>query len=62
MKNASCDEYPFAGTREGGGDATVRWVPRSENSKQGGTIISSFRQNQVQPNEQFIVEAVLKDA
>lgn len=62
MKNASCDEYPFAGTREGGGDATVRWVPRSENSKQGGTIISFFRQNQVQPNEQFIVEAVLKDA
>ncbi len=59
MKDATCDEYPFASTKEGGSDTRVAWVPRSENSKQGGVMVQFLMRNQVQKGDQFIVEAVV---
>jgi hypothetical protein len=49
-RGMSCDEYPFASTREGGGHAGAMgsgwaWVPVKEQGSQGG-LISSFYQNE----------------
>ena len=33
MTDASCDEYPFASSREGGENAQVMWVPLTENAE-----------------------------
>ncbi|WP_372406593.1 NucA/NucB deoxyribonuclease domain-containing protein [Streptomyces luteireticuli] len=46
----SCDEYPFASTREGGtalpaASRGITWVPLSENRKQGG-MLNSFELKQ----------------
>ena len=59
-KGWSCDEYPFATTKEGGEDARVQWVPISENNKQGGRVSNFYRENQVLKGDKFIVKAVLK--
>lgn len=60
MPTASCDEYPFASTKEGGDEARVQWVPREENNKQGHEIKKFLEQNQLQPEDRFEVKAILK--
>ena len=35
---SSCDEYPFASTYEGGDGSTTRYVPLTENLRQGGVL------------------------
>lgn len=60
MLNASCDEYPFASTKEGGEGATVAWVPRAENSKQGGKMAAFLRENQVRSGDEYRVKAVIE--
>lgn len=39
----SCDEYPFASTKEGGKRARTRVVPLSENHSQGGQLSAFYR-------------------
>lgn len=41
----SCDEYPFASSREGGGTAIIRGVPLDENSQQGRDLAKFLREN-----------------
>lgn len=55
MENPSCDEYPFASTVEGGGEASVMWVPLAENTLQGQTIVNFYRQNRIMVGDSFYV-------
>lgn len=43
----SCDEYPFAATKEGGVVGHYGWVPKRENDSQGGRVNGFFNQNRV---------------
>jgi hypothetical protein len=53
---ASCDEYPFASTQQGGSTASLAIVPLNENRSQGGTI-RAFYNNPFKPDgAQFCVE------
>jgi hypothetical protein len=61
-KGWSCDEYPFASTAQGGASVhpigrSTAWVPRSENSKQGGIIGSFYKINRLLPHDKFFVTA-----
>jgi hypothetical protein len=40
--NWNCDEYPFAATVQGGAGASIRGVPESQNSRQGGKLSYFF--------------------
>ncbi|MFJ5548737.1 NucA/NucB deoxyribonuclease domain-containing protein [Streptomyces sp. NPDC093225] len=58
----SCDEYPFASTKEGGTALGsfyrgVAWVPRAEQNSQGGLLSSFYRTNRVLENDPFWVKA-----
>ncbi|PBI83776.1 hypothetical protein BKP42_67630 [Rhodococcus erythropolis] len=55
MTNPSCDEYPFASSKEGGGNASVRWVPLAENNSQGGQTSTFYQNNRVMPGDAFYV-------
>ncbi|KAL1957772.1 hypothetical protein VTO42DRAFT_5490 [Malbranchea cinnamomea] len=39
----SCDEFPFASTKEGGKGAQLRCVPRKENSSEGGQLSRFYK-------------------
>ena len=39
----SCDEFPFASTREGGPNAILRCVDGSENSSEGGQLGNFYK-------------------
>lgn len=54
-KGQSLDEYPFASSAEGGSGATVRPVPVGEQNYQGGKLSSFYRNNGVNPGDQFHV-------
>lgn len=54
-KGQSLDEYPFASTAEGGSGSVVRPVPRGEQNYQGGKLSSFYRDNGVNPGDQFHV-------
>ena len=41
----SCDEYPFASTRQGGKGAKISYVPKRENYSQGGQLSAFYRKN-----------------
>jgi hypothetical protein len=61
-KGWSCDEYPFASTAQGGTSVaainrSTAWVPRSENSKQGGILGSFYKINRLLPHDKFFVAA-----
>lgn len=58
MTDASCDEYPFASSREGGENAQVMWVPLTENNKQGQEITKFLREQQVQNNDKYKVRVI----
>jgi hypothetical protein len=49
------DEYPFAGTVEGGGSTWIGHIPGSQNSAQGGLITNFRRANNIQPGDKFVV-------
>ncbi|MFF0746704.1 NucA/NucB deoxyribonuclease domain-containing protein [Streptomyces sp. NPDC004111] len=58
----SCDEYPFASTKEGGlrlakEDRGTRWVPASEQNQQGGKLTTFYKQYRVLVNDPFFVRA-----
>jgi hypothetical protein len=52
--NGSCDEYPFASTREGGGSARTEEVHRDEQNCQGGTLSRAY-QDRIAQGEQYVV-------
>ncbi|MFD8024504.1 NucA/NucB deoxyribonuclease domain-containing protein [Streptomyces lavendulae] len=58
----SCDEYPFASTKEGGTTLGTfyrgwAWVPRAEQNSQGGLLSSFYRTNRVLEDDPFWVKA-----
>ncbi|WP_259408273.1 NucA/NucB deoxyribonuclease domain-containing protein [Streptomyces akebiae] len=56
--SGSCDEYPFASTREGGLGAQTRGVPLSEQMKQGSDLSAFYRSNKMQRNDEFLVAVI----
>jgi len=59
--NTSCDEFPFASTKEGGTGAMTMCVPRSEQSSQGGTLgglYGFYAKNNLKDNDPFCVQVV----
>lgn len=53
------DEYPYASTYEGGTGAEVAYVPRSENSRQGGDLRRVY--SGLNQGDAFLVLPVPKD-
>ncbi|WP_193199654.1 NucA/NucB deoxyribonuclease domain-containing protein [Nostoc sp. MG11] len=53
--NTSCDEYPFASSREGGAGSSIRAVPPTEQNIQGGIISSFYRNNSIRNGSRFRV-------
>jgi hypothetical protein len=54
-QNGSCDEYPFASTREGGESARTEEVHRDEQNCQGGTLSRAYQDRPIVQGEQFVV-------
>ncbi|MEU9148479.1 RHS repeat-associated core domain-containing protein [Streptomyces sp. NPDC048349] len=54
----SCDEYPFATTKEGGIGAQIRDVPVSEQNKQGGDLGGFYRSNKLKDGDPFMVVVI----
>jgi Deoxyribonuclease NucA/NucB len=58
QKKPSCDEYPFASTRQGGEDATTMGVPDEQQHSQGGQMsafLRKYRAELAQLNGKFRV-------
>jgi Deoxyribonuclease NucA/NucB len=55
---ASCEEYPFASTRQGGHGALIAPVPLSEQRVQGGVLNTAYDRLQILPGDRFWVTAV----
>ncbi|MDQ3402546.1 MAG: NucA/NucB deoxyribonuclease domain-containing protein [Actinomycetota bacterium] len=51
----SCDEFEFASSRQGGDGARVEEVPSREQSCQGGTLSTSYRYQQINDGDEFVV-------
>ena len=51
----SCDEYPFASSKEGGAGASTRGVPLSEQNSQGGTLSSFYQANGIGDGDKYEV-------
>jgi nicotinamidase-related amidase len=51
----SCDEYPFASSKEGGTNASTSAVPVSEQNSQGGTLSAFYQGNSIQTGDKFQV-------
>ncbi|MFF4846080.1 NucA/NucB deoxyribonuclease domain-containing protein [Streptomyces collinus] len=56
----SCDEYPFAETKQGGTaynppNRSIKWVPLKENRQQGGIIRTFFGRYHILPGDKFYV-------
>ncbi|MEU8975989.1 NucA/NucB deoxyribonuclease domain-containing protein [Streptomyces monashensis] len=56
----SCDEYPFASTREGGlamnpPNRAIAWVPLPEQKAQGGILRAFYQSNRILPGDPFYV-------
>ncbi|KAH0440881.1 hypothetical protein CcaCcLH18_02224 [Colletotrichum camelliae] len=54
-KQTECDEFPFKSTVEGGDGAWIRCVTGWENQLQGYYLNSWYRDNNIKPDDQFIV-------
>jgi RHS repeat-associated protein len=54
----SCDEYPFASTKEGGLGAQVMGVPYSEQIIQGSTISAFYATNKIKNGDPFLVTVI----
>jgi hypothetical protein len=53
---ASCDEYPFASTLEGGpGKASIAGVPLWEQRRQGGDLLGFYRRHRIGNGDAFVV-------
>ena len=52
----SCDEYPFASSKEGGTGAKTMLVPRAENNMQGGLLSGFYRKNNIADGDCFNVQ------
>ncbi|MFW0790007.1 NucA/NucB deoxyribonuclease domain-containing protein [Gordonia sp. CPCC 205333] len=53
--SASCDEYPFASSRQGGSATVIAWVPSGENSSQGGTLGGFYARERVMDGDLYRV-------
>ncbi|SPO25720.1 uncharacterized protein UTRI_03085 [Ustilago trichophora] len=51
----SCDEYPYASSKEGGAGSVTRCVPSTENSRQGGTLSSFYTANSIVDGDAYNV-------
>lgn len=51
----SCDEYPFAATRQGGQGARTEEVPRRENNCQGGTLSTAYRYQNIADGDDYLL-------
>ncbi|MFC5290930.1 NucA/NucB deoxyribonuclease domain-containing protein [Actinokineospora guangxiensis] len=51
----SCDEYPFASTRQGGAGARTEEVPARENSCQGGTLARGYNLAGIREGDDYLV-------
>lgn len=58
MTRESCDKYPFNSAIEGGANASIRWVPLQENTKQGNHLHKFYREQQVQRGYTFTVKVI----
>jgi hypothetical protein len=56
-KPGSCDEYPFASSKEGGANALTKGVPLSEQNKQGGKLSAFYQKHQLKDNNAYDVDA-----
>ncbi|KAF9880147.1 hypothetical protein CkaCkLH20_02101 [Colletotrichum karsti] len=54
-RRTECDEFPFKSTVEGGDGAWVRCVTAWENQLQGYYLNSWYKDNNIKPDDQFIV-------
>ncbi|KAF4837483.1 hypothetical protein CGCSCA4_v011949 [Colletotrichum siamense] len=54
-RRTECDEFPFKSTVEGGDGAWIRCVTGCENQLQGYYLNSWYRDNNIKPDDQFIV-------
>ncbi|MDQ3576805.1 MAG: NucA/NucB deoxyribonuclease domain-containing protein [Actinomycetota bacterium] len=61
LKPASCDEYPFASTMEGGAGASTEGVPNREQQIQGGIVNGTYAKNNMQTGDQFLVVVINGD-
>jgi hypothetical protein len=50
-----CDEFPFAGTRQGGLGAQEHEVPARENQCQGGTLSTRYRAAGIKDGDDYLV-------
>lgn len=57
-KGKSVEEYPFASSKQGGKGAQTSLVPVSEQNSQGGQLSSFYRDNNIKPGDDFIVQPV----
>ncbi|MGH3568262.1 MAG: NucA/NucB deoxyribonuclease domain-containing protein [Pseudonocardia sp.] len=56
MFGGTCDEYPFASSREGGLGAVIAEVPAREQNCQGGTISGFYARSQIRDNDPYLVD------
>jgi hypothetical protein len=52
----SCDEYPFASSREGGSGARTKCVPKRENDSLGATLGNFYRANNIKNGDKYCVK------
>jgi hypothetical protein len=50
-----CDEFPFAGTRQGGAGAQEHEVPARENQCQGGTLSTRYRAAGIKDGDDYLI-------
>lgn len=56
-EGAECDEYPFAATYEGGGNAHIAWVPAVQNRQQGGRLSTFYNAARIVDGDPYYVKA-----
>ncbi|GGQ67161.1 NucA/NucB deoxyribonuclease domain-containing protein [Couchioplanes azureus] len=54
----SCDEYPFASTRQGGAGAAIAHIPQTDNTNGGNKLGAFIRENRVWDNDAYFVQVV----
>jgi hypothetical protein len=58
IRGLSCDEYPIASSREGGGGSWVGHIPASQQQAQGGLITNFVRSFGIEAGDQYEVVIV----
>jgi hypothetical protein len=58
LEQDSCDEFPFAGTKEGGANTLTEHVPLGDNQNGGNKYQQFIMQNRVWDNDEFFILVV----